>query len=792
VITSAGVATGQRLVRSTYDWEQPVSGNWGEVWSDVKTPGDGRTYRVGTTQTSHTDAGVFALMFSGVDTGMLNANLEGPPGMPDAANKIVVVLQATDMSGTILWQRFFHGRESPGNPFDVPSTYGRSIAVHPAATPLETRIAVCGETFCWRLPLTPDRTQLATGSAGFIAVYNGNGLLLWTKLFYGHDDASTVITDVAIHAAVSGGIPVDVVTYCGLSANGVFSGSGARPLDPLRPFPPPGPVVPAPCTNTYAGGDAVNHPSGNPALASNQWDGIVGRLQVPHGASPGVIPTHLCHSIVGGYPDWEGLFGIAEKNENEFAVVGTIQVAGTAMPDTRFPLTRPEWRGTPICIGPGPAGAFGSHGVIVEFDASAVAQGGPLILKGSTLIGGDALGVNTVARDVLCQGGLYYVVGSTNGDGFDINQVGPTVAPSPGESHGYVLVTGDTNAEFLNGMYFANVAVGVGGWNEYPDHVAVFGLLREVLPTSPPSFEHDFVVASLFRDTCAGGQDALLLTLRQHRIVAPGNQVVDAIDPDNSTGAATGFTSGLYALGTGPNWVNPFPLGGPGGGGVSVDARGNVTIVGCSDSTGYPVFPPVPMPGMPNPNISRDASALISTNSIDAVTSVIDLLPDGVFRSDGTGDPALNWGPTGNGGTTPACALSSFGSLIGVTPPALKRIFLDFEGEPLAGGSVGLLVDRPPPTSSVLASIWRLGAPLPTPWYQFPHDVEMWIDPLTDPPFVAALPTGGSTRQVFTGVPQGFSYLVQYLCLLATPLAGTPCAGTDLTWAASPAMLFSH
>ncbi|MBX3463763.1 MAG: hypothetical protein KF830_11375 [Planctomycetes bacterium] len=46
--------TAQHLPYSTHDWENDTEDNWSEAWSDVKTPGDGRTYAVGTARAQHT------------------------------------------------------------------------------------------------------------------------------------------------------------------------------------------------------------------------------------------------------------------------------------------------------------------------------------------------------------------------------------------------------------------------------------------------------------------------------------------------------------------------------------------------------------------------------------------------------------------------------------------------------------------------------------------------------------------------------------------------------------------
>jgi hypothetical protein len=69
-------------------------------------------------------------------------------------------------------------------------------------------------------------------------------------------------------------------------------------------------------------------------------------------------------------------------------------------------------------------------------------------------------------------------------------------------------------------------------------------------------------------------------------------------------------------------------LGDPAGGGIAVDARARVTVVGQTYSTNYPVQ------GGLGPDNSTGAPRLP-----DAVRTTIDMLPPGVGRTDGTGDP---------------------------------------------------------------------------------------------------------------------------------------------------------
>src|SRR2546421_194873 len=86
---------------------------------------------------------------------------------------------------------------------------------------LNTRIAICGETYDDVLPLNQLGTGLGLGphqSTGFIAVYDGTGSLLWSYQFYGDLTCATgdcAITDVSVRFDAIN--DADLVTYCGIS-----------------------------------------------------------------------------------------------------------------------------------------------------------------------------------------------------------------------------------------------------------------------------------------------------------------------------------------------------------------------------------------------------------------------------------------------------------------------------------------------------------------------------------------------------------------------------------------------
>jgi hypothetical protein len=829
--TMAVRAPGQRLPYSTHDWQMatmPLPG-YSETWADVKTPGDGRTYVVGTTWVTHTDASqhpaatVFSTTSSGSPAGVL-----GPPGlMADAvaasggaARPVhVAILQVSDAAGAIVWQRFFHGDQATAlnPPTPVMQTVGRGISVFPGASPAETRIAICGETHDLRIPYgqglvnTHSYTTQYAEASGFVAVYDGEGTLLWTYHFHGVDpDAATVLTDVSIHLDDRFSPPRDVVTYCGLSRNGWYikPGTPGQPstMDPLLPFVAPPALG---CGDVYPGGDS--HNAFSQQTTTDEWDGIVGRLWAEHVvATPPLPVTMACHSIVGGWAR-DGLFGIAEKSRDEFAVVGVTMRPLSAPPATSvvFPLTKSAWNGVPICLSTQGVSHPYMHGVVVEFDAADVmplptVPPTPLRLVDSQLIGGasNAAVPNcyTVARDILYQGDRYYVVGSTTDPNFPDAFAGPFVGSPCSLSTGYILKkvpAGEIDyaswcPEKTDPLSAATGAVGVAAWNEYFDHVAVVGWVQQT-PTAP----RDVVVASLFRDTTTPSARHMA-RVRQHVIAAGGDEVPGAVDINQAwANGSPFFTTGLtWPVSPTPfvqNYIAVPGMGDPAGGGLGVDPRGTLTVVGHTFLENTPIapsYPVVPPPPAQQARVSQVATGQ-TLGHFDAIRSVVDMLPDGVCRSDGTGScPPPGWTPAGNGGTTPACALSAFGSIVGTTP-ALQRMFVDYEGVPGPGQPVTLIVDRPPPASWVVVSGWQVGFPSTSPLFLTAEEVEIWVPSAT---YLGALtPLGGSVRESLgTGLPSGAIYACQYICLLAQPLAGTPCTGANLTWAATPAMAFGY
>lgn len=186
----------------------------------------------------------------------------------------------------------------------------------------------------------------------------------------------------------------------------------------------------------------------------------------------------------------------------------------------------------------------------------------------------------------------------------------------------------------------------------------------------------------------------------------------------------------------------------------------------------------------------------------DAVRTIVDMLPTGVARTDGTGQtvPAGAWNlasPGFSGRTTTNCA-----------PGLIANIFIDYEGaSPTGGATPALLIDRPPPLGAVHGGILQFGfpgvqqdpvlvpgTPCPLGTTQFCPDllfplgagVELWTNGST-PTVLTYGPVGASIRQPIGPLPPGpgLQFSVQLISLLAPPCAAN-------TWAASPAVILSY
>src|SRR5262245_1106026 len=169
---------------STHDWTAPNAElDFRDGFADVKTPGDGQNYAVGTTEFHSVTS---SSTFSG-------APVSPPPGTPfftlpgPSDKKQVAILQITNAAQGIVQQRYFYGLSgpaSPPSPLNLRATTARGISVWPAASLTDTRVVICGETFDDEIPLSqvPPGSRSVSGlhASGFIAVYDGNATLLWT------------------------------------------------------------------------------------------------------------------------------------------------------------------------------------------------------------------------------------------------------------------------------------------------------------------------------------------------------------------------------------------------------------------------------------------------------------------------------------------------------------------------------------------------------------------------------------------------------------------------------------
>ncbi|MBX3464351.1 MAG: hypothetical protein KF830_14375 [Planctomycetes bacterium] len=760
---------------TTHDWTVWPGGEGGpfvEAWADVKTPGDGRQYTVGTIEVRNTDTGA---SFSGAPAQPVSgapAFTLGPP-----ARRQVVMLQCTDAAQAILWQRYFYGI-TPDD--ETRASNARAVAVWPTDDPLTTRIVICGETYDRALPLEAASFPAATTLAptGFIAVLNGDGVLLWTHHVFGVDqEQSCAITDVSIRVEAMTGN--EVVTYCGISSHG-NPGAGV-PLAPKKWFEmPSGPPTSA--------GD-TDHGTG-------QWDGIVGR--VSFGATQGKFVEF--HAIVGG-PEQDGLFGLAEiaydpeaKNVDRFVAVGASQ--------STSPTGAPAGMAHP---GFGTVNQPYYMGTMAFFDAIQVRSTGNLVLEFVQTFGqpsSEAESYFTIARDVLVLKDGYpgtqtlidmvAVAGSTNDPLLAVTAV---VDPSPahavlqGDTDGFLATVIDAIPgspllfqAALHGGPDRDGLTGVQGWNEFPDQMSVVGFRQS-------QADQDVLVASyhLGMDSPPASSFGQLHSVRED--VFGGSSV----DRPTAMGTVHATTVGL-AFVTGPIG-DPLLLGEPAGGGIAVDARARVNVVGQTLSTDYLASYTVTTPGR-------------ATNALpDAMRTIVDMLPfavsAGIGRTDGTGDPnGFSIASGFSGGTTPQCALSPFGWRIGEYRPELKRMLVDYVGPDPGVGVTGasLVVSRPTAPilpsgapSSIMGAFFEITIPSSTPYFHLPDGVELWVSPanVLSPLFVD--PNQAYRVDLLFPSGTGGPLAVQFFCLIdpSSPVAGGnpgSCTPSTATLTASPAI----
>lgn len=766
---------------STHDWTSTPgsSPNLAEVWADVKSPGDGFHYAVGTIVVTDT---VTPPTFSSIPVAW-PAGLTAPQQQfLFAPGRQIVIVQCTDDAGAIVWQNYFYGfvpsmvvKSGSGN---GRANNARSISVFPAAAVADTRVVICGETYDEVLPFSQFTggipagwpTSSATNPAGFIAVYDGGGALLWTRQFFGRDDnGDCAVTDVSVRVVFTpNGVPIaDEVTYCGISTHGIDLVGGVptaanAALTPVNWFVAPTPAGSGPGIHLPAGGATDN--------GIGQWDGFVGRITNAHvgGTGPTVMPVF--HSVVGG-KEQDGLFGLAEITPERFAVAGgsAISTPGTPAPGVNsFPFT---WGTTPPIGGsiqwPWLAVLDYCVGVAAVFDAAGTPGGAPLVLEAADPMGSVIPVTHSCARDVhvafggvlpgapLTQGApALHFVGSTDDAAF-IGFVAANPGPQPvigGMTDGFLASAPGNAATWIDfqeatfyGGALADGLMGVGGWNEHPDHVAVFGF------TDRAGLNRDFEVGSFFlMSGAAPGAVAPLQLLRRDGFYTNG------VEQPNAMGAINAMTAGLgYAV---------FGLDEPQGGGIGVDERGRVNLVGSTVATNYPVF---------------GIGSRAFLGGIDAVRTAVDPVPPTVGRTDGTGSPPGFVPPApANGGMTPFCALGPFGTQLGLPAPPLARALIDWEGVAPGFGVTGaILVDRLPAGAAMYGAALQFGLPDPVPTPLF--GIELWAD---NSPTIFALPTpSGSLRWPLAALPPApFAATAQVYVFASAPFAcnGQPAAAT--------------
>ncbi|MBZ0153474.1 MAG: hypothetical protein K8J09_18260 [Planctomycetes bacterium] len=716
------------------------------------------SYVVGTIEVNTTQQGSF---FSGLPA---ETGFGGPPfflPLAGGAKRQVVMLQFNDVvANTNGPQRYFYGIDQQGNN-TTRAANARAVSVWRGDNALADRIAICGETCDEMLPTSfgqaPWLNATATDSSGFLAVYDGTGAVLWTRHFFDPNnlgDQSCAITDISIRVDADGN---DVVTYCGISSLGSPAGGEMAPLQPF--------LVSAPCN------------SGNAALPAGQWDGFVGRV-----VFDGANVNRVFHSVVGG-PGQDGLFGIAEIDENRFVVVGSAQAAPNAL---GFPFT--STCGT--LAGPYVLGA------VLEFDATGLVVGGAGNLQlAKTRPLGNNLGptgeivYNTTARDVWIGrqiedlAGLVdevYVVGSTDDPAFSCQGAPWVIAPPTGQgtlqgaTDGFIAVIRDD--PFFNPLTFSyhggpgrDGLVGINGWNEFSEHFTVVGFTD--------GNGGDIDVATYFFDDAIGGNPTnnsnQLLPIRQRQLDS------GAVDRPAAVGDINATTVGL-------GW-DEFGLGQPGGGGVAVGDDGRCNVVGTTTGAGI-----VPV----------GAAARAYDAVFEGIRVMSDMVPqgvNGVGRTDGTGFQAGVGGaypPAApyTGGTTPFCGLSEFGLRVGDPLPALQRMLIDVDGDVVVNSTnVAIIVSRPTTQiGSYSVGVLQFGFPPATPWAYWTGS-EVWLgDPSATFMLFGDYGPNHAYRLPLGPLPLGGGPIsAQLVCyLLGAPIAGQDPNCVSL-WTASPAIWFN-
>jgi len=774
---------------STHDWTAPVgfsgeSIDYREFWADVKTPGDGYAYAVGTIEVQDTRLGS---QFS-----QQPASPSGASAFLLGANVVrqVVMLQRTGVVSQLNQpQRYFYGNSPVAQ--NLRSTSARGISVWPQANPADTRVVICGETYDQTLPQSQDSlvgftSAVGNNATGFLAVYDGNLNLLWTHHFFGtRATGQSAVTDISVRVVGEPGDQRDVITYCGISTFGSPAGGNAW-MTPVRPFT-------APSSTALCGASVRAWANGSTDNGSAQWDGFVGRLSRGH--APGGTTAVDFHSVVGGTQQ-DGLFGISELEGNKFAVCGSSSSAGTVSAGLVSPGVCVQATDT-YCVG-----------TVMVFDASPVAGGGALKLELAEVIGQPGA-MHTIARDIHAQPGanvpyggsifpdLIIVAGSTDDPGLPNRGLLRQTAFS-GPTDGFLWAGGILQAPAgpslavqaveYQGLPGASGYTGVNAWNEFANHAVATGFREQA---GSPGVS-DFDIASYYLETSAYPLPPATVGMR---LLTRGGLGGSAEDRPTAMGPQEVTIGGF-----GPSFQT-FGLGNHAGGGVAQGSSGRVQVVGTTVSVDFPVV------GTGRPRSTVLIPAGLASRE-DAVRAVLDLLPFGVRRTDGTGNSlnlaGLVFPPTGtDGGTTPPCGRQPFGRQVGVAPPLLAqtRLLIDFDGPPPAAGTnAGIVVVRTPPTAGWTLAAIQIGFPGVGGLSPIPilvNSSEVWT------PFYASLLSfPAAPNATFYALIPGFppppaQFTIQAFFLLSSsveggnPAQGILCGGTE-TVVATPALYIDY
>jgi hypothetical protein len=422
-------------------------------------------------------------------------------------------------------------------------------------------------------------------------------------------------------------------------------------------------------------------------------------------------------------------------------------------------------------------------GVIATFKAPTAPQAA-LVLESSSWVGSLPAGSEhprTVARDVAVArnrlGGIdverIVFVGSTDDAGFltsfPYNTPGfhgfQQNLSAVGARAGFLVQVLDAGppipvlVEYATyfGLGGDSGLTGISTWSEYPDHLEVSGF------TTGLTTGRDFLVGSVFRDTST---PPALLRLLRHAVVGGAlGEVPAAMGLQNAT------TANLYEY---------FDLGPPAGGGIAVEQRARVAIVGSSDSFDYP-------------STNRG-----QRNAPDAVHTRLDMLPAGVSRTDGTGtvsggSPPASVAPF-DGGTTPTCGLAPFGLLVGMGPPEIRRMLIDYEGpapSPVVNNAAIVLDRLQDASTTLVAAGIQVGFPSNPP--VIVDQMEIWLN--NGPVIHWFFPPPGQTflwtsfRFPLGQMPASpATFTIQIACALNR----TFCGSSQLSGVASPALTINY